>query len=1269
MDTTEREPLRVVVLGGSAGSIDVLGTVLGALPRDPGFAVLVITHLDPTEETRLPELLQGRTEMAVERLEHLRKIEHGRVYVMPENAGVMALDGHFRLTRRQPGLHLPIDGYLASMAQDPDVDGAVVILSGSGQDGAAGIVDLKAAGGLVLAQAPQTAAHDGMPTAAINTGLVDEVLAPGAIAPALLQRFGRPGSVDGLAPGVDPNTDALETALAIVQQKAGVNLGYVKDVNLRRRFLRRVLLQKDRDVGAYLQFLRGDAHEAAALRDDVLIGVTAFFRDAEFVNVLRQTVLPRLLALNHDPIRIWVPACSTGEEVYTIAMLLKEAMNAEGLHRRVQIFGTDINEASIETARAGRYSAAALENVPEPFRDTAFMPSSGAYLVAKDLREMCVFARHNLLTHAPFSGMGLISCRNMLIYLRKEAQQHVFEVLHYACRADGFMLLGRAEAASSADGFEHAGAPHLYRKLPAARRQRPLFPIDALRPWASEGDTPRAVQAPPPDLVNDAANRVALQRYVPSGFVVNENGDVVQFRGDVAAFIAPASGEATLALPRLLHAELNVPVRTALIEAKRTAAPVRRERVAFNDRRYALEVLPLEAGDALLHFLVTLAAQPEDTAAEHAFATAGAPRARVDELERTVTTLSDELEATQAQLRTVVSEFESANEELRTANEEMLSTNEELQSANEELQSAKQELESANQELLSLNDELKSRNDELDRVNDDLSNLVEGIPLPVVLLDRQLRLRHASPQAAQLFGLGPEAIGEPLGQVSGRFSVGHLEHMVQAAVQGLVAVEHEVQDTEQRWWIINVRAYRTADDRIDGAVIAFQDIHELKCALGQAQHARGDAERANTAKDDFLGMVSHELRAPLNVIAGWASVLKQAQERGTLADATAARAIATILRHCQTQAQLIDDLLDVSRIASGHLALEMRPLDLAGCVRTVTEGLQPAAEAKGLALRTTGLQQTHRIQGDARRVQQIIANLVGNSIKFTPAGGRVAVSLDRIGPMIELSVVDTGIGVAPDLLPRLFDRFTQADISRTREYGGLGLGLSIVRHLVLAHGGTVVAHSDGEGRGTRLTIRFPAVELVSGIPETPSPATRAPDLGGLRVLLVDDDPHALEALEQVLQIAGADVRAAASVDDALQLVEALAPTGSPPFHALVSDVAMPGADGYSLIRRLRERERAASNDAATHRTDGDDGASGKNGGNAGNDGNDGDGSGGAGSTGGGVSAPVSVFAIALTGLATLEDRDAAIAAGFDDHVAKPVDTDRLIEKLLVARPR
>ncbi|AMV46009.1 CheR family methyltransferase [Paraburkholderia caribensis] len=1215
------ELLRVVVLAGSAGSLNELRTIVTALPQEPGFAALVITHLDPGEESHLADILQADSRVAVERLVHQRKIEHNRVYVLPENAGVIALDGHFRLTRRQAGPNLLIDACLASLAQDPDVNGAVVILSGTGHDGSGGLVDLKASGGFVIAQKPETASHPGMPTAAIDTGLVDEVLPPEDIAGCLVRRLGDAVRGDEVADAQTGDADALGVALSIVQQKTGINLGYVKDVNLRRRFLRRVLLQKDRDVDAYLQLLRGDAREAAALRDDILIGVTAFFRDAEFVNVLRQSVIPALLETNDDPIRVWVPACSTGEEVYTIATLLKDALDRAALHRRVQIFGTDINEASIEVARAGRYSSGSVDDVPEAFRESTFAATSGGYVVRKSIRDMCVFARHNVLAHAPFSGMGLISCRNLLIYLRKEAQQHALEALHYACRPDGFVLLGRAEAAAGADGFEHAGAPHLYRKIPVARRQQALFPIDALRPWSSEGGAPPARRAQPVDPVIEAATRTALERYAPPGFVVDERGDVVQFRGDVSEFVAPASGEASLALPRLLNPELNVPVRTALIEARRTGQPVRRERVPLGDRRYALEVLPVGAEDLVPHFLVTLHPLPLETSAEPTMnPDLHSGHGRLQELERTVTTLSDELEATQKQLKAVVAEFESANEELRTANEEMLSTNEELQSANEELLLAKQELESANQELGSLNDELRTRNQQLDRANDDLSNLVEGIPLPVVLLDKQLRLRHFSPQAQQLFGFPPDSVGQPMAQLSQMFSTGDLEHMVLSAVQGLAEVEHEYQDVEGHWWLVNVRAYRTTDDRIDGAVLAVQDIDELKRAVDSAQTAQRDAETANNAKDNFLGIVSHELRAPLNVIASWAAVLKTASERGLQTDdKTARRAVETILRQCQSQAALIDDLLDVSRITSGRFALDAQPVDFAATVRTVVEGHRPAATTKEITLVSSGLHDEAVVSGDARRLQQVVSNLIGNALKFTPNSGRVEVALTRLGALIELSVADTGIGVNPDLLPHLFDRFMQSDMSRTRQYGGLGLGLSIVKHLVAAHGGTVAASSEGEGRGTRLTVRLPLVQCAAMTVADPvGPVSNwSATLDGLSILLVDDDEQALEALAHLLRSQGAQVQTASRTNEAIACLAA----GS--FDILVSDLAMPGTDGYALLRSVREREGGRRR----------------------------------------------VYALALSGLASLQDRDSAIAAGFDDHLPKPVDTEVLLEKLVLGRGR
>lgn len=1212
----EQLPVKVAVLGGSAGSIAAFTSVLAGLPERPGFAVLVISHLDPTQETQLDVILKRHTAMPVERLAHMRKIEHDTVFVLPEDATLTALDGHFRIGKRAPGLHLPIDICLASMAQDPDVEAVAVILSGTGSDGAAGIVDLKASGGLVLAQSPASANHDGMPIAAINTGLVDAVLPVEDIAARLLERFGH-----AAPPSEESYSDALSTALALVQERTGTNLGYVKDVNLRRRFLRRVLLQKDRDVSGYLQHLRADPQEAAALRDDILIGVTAFFRDAEFVNVLRLSVIPKLIEMRRDPIRVWVPACSTGEEAYTIAILLREALDANGLDTKVQIFGTDINEASIETARAGLYPAAAVENVPDVHVAKAFVQNAGSYAIRKDIRAMCVFARHNLMTHAPFLGMDLISCRNMLIYLRKEAQEHVMGVLHYAVRPDGYILLGRAEAASAAQGFEHAGHPHLYRRLADGQRPRRSWPGEAMLPWAAPREDAGLRAKVQTDQVEQAVSRCAMERYVPPGFVVNEAGDVVQFRGNVADFVAPATGEATLSLSRLLRPELNVPVRTALLEAKRSEAPARRERVPIAGKVYALEALPFTVGEAR-HFLVTIQEQPEEAPSPEAGRGDGGDSrsSRESDLERTVVTLSAELDSAHAQLRTMVLEFESANEELRTSNEEMLSANEEMQSANEELQSAKQELESTNQELNSLNEEMKVRNDQLAVANDDLSNLVEGIPLAVVLLDRHLRLRHFTPQAAELFALQPDSVGKPMPTLNDRFAIADIEKMVDMAVKGLAATKSEYRDAAGHWWLVNVRAYRTSDDRIDGAVLVFEDIDNLKQAVSHAETARGEAEQANTAKDEFLALVSHELRAPLNVIAGWASVLDRTLPHPPGdAQSSDRKAIATILRQCRAQAQLIDDLLDASRITSGRFAIDKLPVDLGDGVAAVLESMQPAARARELSLTSSGLRMGHMVNGDSRRLQQIVSNVVSNSLKFTPAGGRIEVALTKFGGLLELSVSDTGIGVSEDLLGRMFERFTQANMGRTREHGGLGLGLSIVKYLTQAHGGTVAALSDGLGKGLRIIMRFPALDAPAGVLKPPASSDAVESELRLSVLLVDDDSESREALGELLRLFGARVETAGSASAAMALLEVRS------FDAIVSDLAMPGQDGFELMRSVRAREMRDGRSRS--------------------------------------------YAIALSGLSSLQDRDMALSAGFDDHASKPVDAETLVSWLAVARDR
>jgi two-component system CheB/CheR fusion protein len=1211
--TSRHAPHRVVALGASAGGVEALTRLIGALPASPGFMVVVLTHLDPTQPTQLDQVLQKHTPMPVAQIPRRCAIEHDRVYVLPANAAAIVLDGHLCLQPRPAGMHLPIDAFLASMAQDSEVAGAAVVLSGTGRDGAAGIVDLKSSGGYVLAQRPETAAHDGMPLAAIESGVVDQVLAPEEMPSALAAFFALPVLLE--QPEAASDGDHLKAALAAIRETCGLDLSYIKPVNLQRRLTRRVLMHPSRDVGTYLQALATEPAEANALRDDILIGVTAFFRDPDFARTLRDTVVPTLLSRRDDTLRVWVPACSTGEEVYTIAIVLGAELARRRSTRPVQIFGTDINERSIAVARRARYPASALEDVPEEYRELAFTTDGADIVVAKPIRAMCIFARHSLVTNSPFSGMDLISCRNLLIYLRKEAQSHVLAVLHYALKADGALLLGRSESVSDESLFHDTGTPHLYAKNPLTPRSGSRLLGSAAAHWTGNQPQDSRERSPSPGTVlQTLVNELLCAHYVPAGFLVDEGGDVVQFRGDTSPFMAPASGDATLAVTRLVRSEWRVPLRTALIESARTAQAVRRDGMLEGGGTYTLEVVPITAREGGRYFAVAIRQHPPAVPhMEHA--AHGKAAAREHELERTIEALSEELDRARAELRVVVAEFEAANEELRTSNEEVLSANEELQSANEELQSAKQRHESANEELSSLNQELLASNAQLTQANDDLSNLIDGIPLPVLLLDRDLQVRQYSPQAQAMFGLSSASIGASVDLLGGRVDVDALKALLTGAIRDLTPGELELADADGRWFLARARAYRTADHRIDGAVLTLEDVDALKKSLEVARAAQAEAERANAAKNDFLALVSHELRAPLNAIAGWAAVLERmGPDLARPAGGPVERAISTITRNCQVQAQLIDDLLDVARITSGRLTLDLRHCDVAASIRAVLDGLRPAAEAKHITILESGLARERWVNGDPRRLQQMVSNLLQNAIKFTPRGGHIEVAALAFDGFIELAVADDGIGMSAAQLGAAFDRFAQQDLAKTREYGGLGLGLSIVKHLVTAHGGTVSAHSAGEGRGARFVLRLPLV-VSAARSDTVIPPTAELDtaLAGSTILLVDDEAEGREALGEILALAGASCTAVESASKALAALETQA------FDALVSDIAMPGMTGLDLVRTLRSRERREQLPR--------------------------------------------VYAMALTGFASARDRDEAMESGFDDHAAKPIDAVALVERL------
>jgi two-component system CheB/CheR fusion protein len=589
--------------------------------------------------------------------------------------------------------------------------------------------------------------------------------------------------------------------------------------------------------------------------------------------------------------------------------------------------------------------------------------------------------------------------------------------------------------------------------------------------------------------------------------------------------------------------------------------------------------------------------------------------------------LEHELAATREYVQSLIEEHGRTNDELAAANAELVSSNEELQSLNEELETAKEELQSTNEELTTVNDELHSRNQEMNVVNSDLINLLGTVDIPILILDPERRIRRFTPRARSILNVLPTDVGRAIGDIRSNIEVPDLEQQIDEVIERRTTKESEVQDRDGRWYRMQIQPYRATDDRVDGAILSLVDIDALKHHVSEAQQARAEAEQANRAKDQFLATLSHELRTPLSAMLLQAGRLRR-DDLGPEAIRTAGQAIE---RGTRLQVQLIDDLLDVSRIVSGKLKLQFRPLSLSEVIRAALDSVSAQAERRSIRFKVELDKAANRVHGDPVRLQQVLWNLLNNAIKFSPDGGEVTVVLAPFQGQARLQVSDLGVGIEPEFLPHVWQRFTQEDSSNSRGHGGLGLGLAIVRHLVEAHGGTVQAASRGKDRGATFSVTLPllAERSLQPPPEALLPArdckpeptsgngSESAQLKGVKILVVDDDPGMRDAVVGMLSQGGAVVRSAASADEGLAAVCEFTP------EVLLSDLAMPGEDGYSFIRRVRALGPGRGGD---------------------------------------------VRAIALTALAGEEDRQRALAAGYQVHLSKPVDLERLTAVVIGQAP-
>jgi two-component system CheB/CheR fusion protein len=796
-----------------------------------------VQHLAPKHVSSLPALLTGHSKVPVTEAVEGVRLESNRVYVVPPNVQMELVDGHLHLGPRPEDRtqYTPIDFFFRSLARTLREHAIGVVLSGTASDGTLGVREIKSMGGITLAQEPSTAKYDGMPRSAIATRMIDLVLPPNEIAAKLVDIARRSDSPRPVPPGKraqEPNVteEQLDRVFKLLLPACGIDFVHYKTPTIVRRLFRRMTLLRMIDTEAYINYLEQTPEEVVNLHNDLLIHVTRFFREPESFAALASNVLPKLDIRPEVPVRVWVAGCATGEEVYSLAILLHETLGDRLGEVRVQIFGTDVSDSAVEYARHGLYPGSIAADVsPERLR-RFFTKIDGGYRVTKALRDMCVFARQDLTRDPPFSRLDLICCRNVLIYIDARLQKKLLSMFHYALKPTGVLLLGHAESIGyNSELFSLMDKKHrIFRKRPGAIPSAAELDLSTT-PTRADGAArvTSSAQAHSRAILNEA-NRIVLERYAPPSVLVDQNFHVVQFNGQTGLYLEPSPGEPSFHVLKLAREGLLHGLRTALQTARKTRKPSRRTalrvRAGADWHDVDIEVLPITQQSQT--FYLVLFEQPapaikKESKIPKTARTSAPPSGRIKRLE-------EELAATREYLQSTIQEIEAANEELQSANEEILSSNEELQSTNEELDTAKEELQSTNEELNTVNDELHGRNEELTRVNADLLNLLASVQIAIVIVTRDLRIRRFTPMAEKVFNLIPGDIGRPFSQISPNIVSPELLSMISEVIDSVTPIERTVKDTDGKEYSLRIRPYKSADNRIEGAVIALFDVDPAK---------------------------------------------------------------------------------------------------------------------------------------------------------------------------------------------------------------------------------------------------------------------------------------------------------------------------------------------------------------------------------------------------------------------------------------------------------
>jgi two-component system CheB/CheR fusion protein len=1315
------EPAFVVGIGASAGGLDALERFFDHLPADTGMAFIVVQHLSPAFKSLMDELLRRHTDLPIHLVEDGMRVESDHVYLIPPNKEMIIANGRLLLSEREQKLELslPIDVFFRSLAQDCGERAIGIVLSGGGSDGSRGILDIHEAGGVVLVQDGTTAQFDGMPRTARDVGVAQWVLAPHEM-PGVLVRYAAERSAKGTAiVQVEPR--GMDAVYRMLQDEYGIDFTHYKPSTVTRRIERRLAMARSQNIQEYVERLRRDQDELDLLYRDLLIGVTRFFRDEQAFSALEQTILPELLERvpRERPLRIWVAGCATGEEVYSLAIVLSDLLLKSG-QRSIKIFATDLHRGSLERATRAAYDEEAVLGVSRERLERYFLRIGNTYQVIPELRQMVVFAPHNVIRDAPFTRVDLIACRNLLIYLQPSAQQKVLSLFHFALNRGGVLFLGPSENVGALGRDFEPIDKHwkIYRKpsdVRAPASSRPAAMLQAAPPRVEPG----APQSPVSrhslsQLI--ATYDALLDDFMPPSLLLTDRGELVHTFAGASQFLKFRDGRQGLDVFDCVEADLKMVLVTGLKRALNEPTPiifkgVRLEHEGKSDIHQVTIRRVQRRSQGLPHVLVSF--EPLEVPEVEP-----GPRTEIqlDQVSR------EQMAALEVELSHAKQNLQAAVEELETANEELQASNEELQASNEELQSTNEELQSVNEELYTVNIEYQRKISELTELANDMDNLLSSTDVGSVFLDGDLTIRKFTPQLADSFSFVPHDVGRSIDIFAHRLDhpglMGELKHVLKTGER----VEKELRGGGGKALFLRILPYR-AKGVIDGVVLTLIDVSSLRAAEDALFHeryllnsllrgvpdsiyfkdARGRFIRLNHAmvtrlgldspeqavgktvfelpqrdewlqlqrqdeavlasgepqlysieqrtgangeewdlvsrlplkdaegrmvgviailrniteqkqaeskiqesvrrRDQFLAMLSHELRNPLGAISTALALIEV--EGG----APAPRLMEVLKRQTEQMGRLLDDLLEVSRVTENKIELRKRVVDLRQVIAEAVESVRPLMSARDLHFDVEADSSPLFVEGDATRLQQIQINLLSNAAKYTEPGGHVTLRAAREGDEAVIRVRDDGMGIAPEMQDSVFELFVQSSRTLDRSAGGLGVGLTLARSLVALHGGSIRVHSDGEGKGSEFVVRLPATAAPAS--DGPRSARGAKALaGGARILLVEDNDDSRELMCRLLEKSGFVCNTAATGTAALELVRSWCP------DIAILDVGLPEMDGYELAQRIRE-------DASCSHT----------------------------------------ILIAVTGYGRASDHQASRAAGFDGHLVKPVNIEQLLSLL------